>query len=121
MHRLLFDPGTHNSARHRPPARGGNLRARGLGQAKGVTKSRIPDRDDTKARNCQPNPKNPMRIKILAASVGDRDVRRGSAALQRTDDPGVKCMRTLFVSWVVFDVALRTFSRRSSQQARQCG
>jgi len=98
MHRLLFDPGTHNSARHRPPARGGNLRARGLGQAKGVTKSRIPDRDDTKARNCQPNPKNPMRIKILAASVGYRDVRRGSAALQRTDDPGVKCMRTLFVS-----------------------
>jgi hypothetical protein len=67
MHRLSFDPGTHNWARHRPSALEGNLRAPGLGQAKGVTKSRIPNRDDTKARNCQPNPKNPMRIKIIAA------------------------------------------------------
>jgi hypothetical protein len=53
---------------------------------KAVRKSRIPNRDDTKARNCQPNPKNPMRI--------------------MTSREGVKCRRTLH--WFTNETALRT-------------
>jgi hypothetical protein len=42
----------------------------------------------------------------LPLAVGYRDVRRGSAAPQRTPDPGVKCMRTLH--WLTKEAALQT-------------
>lgn len=50
---------------------------------KGVRKSRIPNRDDTKARNCQPNPKNPMRIKIIAACCRFIGTSGGAAVVRR--------------------------------------